>query len=88
MFRYWIVDSFTSGVTPGSPPPDGQVPNAVGRGRHRRRAARRCPCCRCSSAPLPTTVPLPPRARRVLAILPSQASSPDGRREQATASRA
>src|SRR5262245_66628469 len=30
VFRYWRVDSFTSGVVPGSPPLDGQLPNAAG----------------------------------------------------------
>ena len=30
VFRYWMVDSLISGVTPGSPPSAGQVPNAAG----------------------------------------------------------
>src|SRR5262245_21422011 len=30
VFRYCRVDSFTRGVVPGSPPLDGQVPNAAG----------------------------------------------------------
>src|SRR3954467_5583670 len=30
VFRYCTVDSFTSGETPGSPPPDGQAPNMSG----------------------------------------------------------
>src|SRR5262245_43054863 len=71
VFRYWMVDSFTSGEMPGSPPPDGQAPHGSGGGGRGIVAPARA---------VPVHVPLPPLAPVPWLLLPPtwpwQATSP------------
>src|SRR3954471_18795061 len=85
VFRYWMVDSFTSGDTPGSPPPDGQAPKrsgVVGTG-----ALPAVPVAPVVPAVPAAVLALPPLPGALRAILPSHASRPEAAATKATAIR-
>src|SRR3954454_662568 len=85
VFRYWMVDSFTSGETPGSPPPDGQAPKRSGLvGTGALPAVPVPPVVPAVPATVPSP-PLPPLPGALPAILPSHASRPDAAATRATA---
>src|SRR3954469_21908304 len=85
VFRYWMVDSFTSGDTPGSPPPDGQAPKRSGVvGTGGLPAVPGAPVVPAAPATGPALTALPGALR---AILPSHASRPDAAARKAAATR-
>src|SRR6476661_513643 len=84
VLRYWTVDNFISGETPGSPPPDGHMPNAVGvvgTG-----VDPPAPPTLPALPAVPAIVVLPPAPGALLAIWPVQATSPHVATNTASAS--